>query len=332
MSVENLKFWIDKDGKKLPTENSKYKYNKKLEYLMSNNPNDVISKKAIILRKLFHPIYIRTIPFLSTNSKLVVVRREKIPKDRPIIFVSTHGFRDDIAMALKTAKEHAYLVYASLPDFYYSIDGKILNLNGVYIMDRLDKESKNALRLKIKRGNELGVKNIIICPEGVWCKDPNAILEHLWPGIYHIAKDINGIIMPIASLNKNMKIDNDKHKKVYSILGKPIDITEYSEEEGLEIVRDAMATYKYELLDKYSKSKRDTIGDPELYWNNYVKELIETSKGLYDYRIENSAQYNPKGIVDESEVFKPLENITPSIENSKIYVKTRNIYKKKREH
>ena len=48
--VENLKHWIDRDGN-IVYGNPK-NYNKSLEYLMSYNPKDVVSKKGIRIRKI----------------------------------------------------------------------------------------------------------------------------------------------------------------------------------------------------------------------------------------------------------------------------------------
>ena len=286
MKKENLEYWHDKDGNKVYGD--KKKYNKCLEYLISDNPDDVISKHGIRIRKIFHPTFVKLLP-LTTKNKLKVERRSKIPKGRPIIFVASHGFRDDIALSLKTIKKHAYLVYASIPDFYYSIDGLALWANGVYLMDRKDKDSKAALIPKVKK-------------------------------------------MPVTTLNKDMDIDNDKKKACYSILGDPIDITKYPQEEALDILRSTMALDKIELMQKYSRAKRKDIGDPNVYWNNYVQELIKTSNGLYDYEIENDAEYIPKGKIDEEDVFAPMKNVKVNIGNAKVYAKTYNVTGKQKRY
>ncbi|MGN1000753.1 MAG: lysophospholipid acyltransferase family protein [Bacilli bacterium] len=329
MKKENLEYWYDKDGNKVYGD--KKKYNKCLEYLISDNPDDVISKHGIRIRKIFHPTFVKLLP-LTTKNKLKVERRSKIPKGRPIIFVASHGFRDDIALSLKTIKKHAYLVYASIPDFYYSIDGLALWANGVYLMDRKDKGSKAALIPKVKNGFELGAKNVLICSEGVWNKDPNEPILELWPGVYKMAQELNAVVMPVTTLNKDMDIDNDKKKACYSILGDPIDITKYPQAEALDILRSTMALDKIELMQKYSRAKREDIGDPNVYWNNYVQELIKTSNGLYDYEIENDAEYIPKEKIDEEDVFAPMKNVKVNSGNAKVYAKTYNVTGKQKKY
>ena len=54
MNLENLKYWIDKDGNKV--YGNPKKYNKSLEYLISDNPEDVVSKHGIRIRKIFKQV------------------------------------------------------------------------------------------------------------------------------------------------------------------------------------------------------------------------------------------------------------------------------------
>ena len=146
MNKANLEYWIDKDGNKV--YGNPKKYNKSLEYLISDNPEDVISKRGIKLRKIFHPVFAKLLPLTSQN-KLKIVKdgfgEYEIPKDKKIIYVASHGFKDDVALSLMAAKYHAYMVFASIPDFFYTIDGYALWTNGVFLMDRKDEASKKAL-------------------------------------------------------------------------------------------------------------------------------------------------------------------------------------------
>ena len=201
----------DKDGNKV--YGNPKKYNKSLEYLISDNPEDVISKRGIKLRKIFHPVFAKLLPLTSQN-KLKIVKdgfgEYEIPKDKKIIYVASHGFKDDVALSLMAAKYHAYMVFASIPDFFYTIDGYALWANGVFLMDRKDEASKKALLSKVEYGFEQGLKRVIICPEGVWNKDPNEVILDLWKGSYLAAKENDALIVPISLLNKDMRLDGDR--------------------------------------------------------------------------------------------------------------------------
>lgn len=312
MIRKHLDYWYDKDGNKVYGD--KKKYNKKLEYLLSYDPEEVISKKGLRNRKIINPIY-RNLVSLTTKNKFKIDKESKLPKGRPIIFASTHGFRDDVALAIKTAGKYSYVLYGSLPDFYYSIDGIALWVNGVIMVDRKDKKSTKAALKKMEHAIDLG-SNITIFPEGVWNKSKNKIILKLYPGIYKLAKSKNAIIVPIASIQSG--------NVCYSKRMKPIDIVKLDEEEALKELRDTLCRGKLELMLEHAKISREEIGNEKEYWDAFLEELIKTSNGLYDYEIEDSAEYVDKDIIDEKEVFDPIENIKVNYSNAFVYAKTSN--------
>ena len=314
MLKENLEYWYDENGNKV--YGNKKHYNKKLEYLLSDNPEEVISQTGLEIRKMINPIF-RNVVQLTTKNTFHIERDSDFPKDRPIIFASTHGFRDDVALAIKAAGTHSYLLYGSIPDFYYSIDGIALWANGTVIVDRKDKNSRASSINKMSRVIELG-GNILMFPEGVWNKSENKLVLNLFPGIYRLAKKNNAIIVPIASIQSG---DNCYAKRM-----KPLDIIKYDEIEGLKRLRDELATGKLELMMKHTKMERSNVDDN--YWQAFLEKLISTSNGLYDYEIENSAEYIDKSIIDEKEVFDVVDNIHVNTGNAFVFAKTSNICRK----
>ncbi len=201
-------------------------YNKRLEYLLSNNPEEVLSIPGVKIRKLFNPLF-RTLLPLTTKNKLIVERKARFPKKKKIIFVGTHGFRDDIALTLKTTGTHAYLLFASLPDFFYSIDGYALNIQGVLLMNRKDPASRKAAGPKIDRAIDL-VSRVVILSEGVWNKSPNLLVLKLFPGAYDEAVKKDALILPIATIIEG--------NKCYSKAGDAYDITLMNTADYLEIM------------------------------------------------------------------------------------------------
>lgn len=312
--VERLKYWTDKDGNRV--YGNPKKFNKSLQYLMSYNPEDVISKKGIKIREVFYPVLSKVFPLTSKNKFKVIKsydsngKRIKVPKDKKIIFVANHGFKDDIALSLMTAKYPTYTVFASIPDFFYTIDGYALNLFGTFLMDRRDKLSKASIEPKIDYAFSLGLKRVLFFIEGVWSKSPNELLLKTWKGAYLFAKKNDALLMPITLLNKDMKIDGDLDGKkgiCYSVLGEPVDPSNTSWEELEEILTSAIASKRYELFEKYSESKRDRLGYGMSYWEEYVRELINAANKVkdcsvvmkngetiikdvlaYDYEVENN--------------------------------------------
>ena len=127
-------------------------YNAFLKYLLDNNPEKVLSGKGIFLRKLIHPIVLFVAPKLSPH-KLKILQRTELPKDKQIIFAATHGFKDDIVFTVVTIQRHAYLLFGSLPAFFHTFDGITAWLNGVVLVDRTDKESRKASKIKMCRAS-----------------------------------------------------------------------------------------------------------------------------------------------------------------------------------
>lgn len=386
-------------------------YNKCFEYLLSNDPDDVISKSGILVRKAINPIYRKVIPF-STKNELIIERKEDVSKDKKIIYSATHGFRDDIVLTLKTIDAPVYLLYGSLLDFYYSIDGLALWLNGTIIVDRKDKKSRAAAILKMERALELG-SNLLIYPEGVWNKEQSLIVQKLYTGIYDVAEKEEALVVPIATIQEG--------NKCYSIQGSAYDITNFTKddcddikrlmhknlikcidlivyntkrgatlkqklnyvleklktvngeqdinsiikmldtisileneivktlrkEDDIELsirnllvqardakkiiavqnLRDKMATLKWELYEEHRRTTRESFSnfDPIFtYWDNYLEELIKTANGLYDYEIEDTAEYKDKNEISDIEVFRVLDNVEVTKQNALVLSKTRN--------
>ncbi len=279
---------------------------------MENDPTKVLSERGIRNRKRFHPLFCNVIVPLSTKNKLIVERSADLPSDRPIIFACTHGFRDDVAFSLKAAGSFAYLLYASIPDFYESIDGYALWTNGVIMLDRKNKASRRAAKDKMKYALSLGA-NILMYPEGVWNKTENLIVQKLYPGIYDVAKESGALVVPLATIQEG--------SKVYAIVDDTFNICEYGQQEGLTVLRDKMATAKYELMDKYAHGSRKDIGDARQYWDKFLVDLIATSNGLYDYEIENTAQYIDKRITEPADAFAHLATLQPSLNNAFLFRK-----------
>lgn len=290
-------------------------YNKSLEYLLSNNPDEVLSKNGIKFRKLINPLF-RNLVLLTTKNKLHIERKCNLPTNVPIIFAPTHGFRDDIAFTVNAIGTHAYILYGSLLDFYYSIDGIALWINGTILVNRKDKASRAASKLKMEKAQKLGA-NLILFPEGVWNKTENLIVQKLYPGIYDVAKETGAIIVPIATILEN--------NVCHAIIDEPFDIIKYERNEGLNILRDKMATAKYELMEKYAHIERNKLEPVNKYWEKFLNELIATANGLYDYEIENSAQFIDKNEITEKDAFAPFQNVEMTKENAKVLLKVKEI-------
>ena len=286
--------------------------NRILKYLLKNNPEKVMSRSGYKFRKFISPPVRNVLGPATSKNIYHIDRNHNLPTDRPIIFACTHQCKDDIALALASANRHTYLLFGSLPDFFGTLDGPALWLNGVILVDRKDKGSRKAAIPKMKYAIELGA-DILMYPEGTLNKTENLIVQKLFPGIYSLAKKTNAIITPMAIIQEG--------KDVYSKVCDPFDICKYEKQEGLQLLRDIMATAKYELMEEHSHINRKDIGDANVYWQNEMKELVNSLLPFYDFEIENNSQFIDKHDIPYEQVFTHLQNITPTINNAFLFNK-----------
>ena len=288
-------------------------YNKFLEKYLDYAPEKVVSKKGVVIRKMISPVLRFVVPFVTPNSKLTVVRRAKLPK-QPVIFAATHGFREDVEHTVVMAGRQAYMLNGVPKQLFNSFDGITAWLAGMVIIDRTDKESRASSIDKLVRVLKLG-SSVIMYPEGTWNKSPNELVSGLFPGIYDVAQKSGALVAPIATYRNG--------KKAYGITEEAFDICQYSREEGIQILRDKMATMQYELIEKYGVANRDDFPYGEAadkYWTNFIDGLMAEVE-FYDYEVELHTKYRPKGITSPKDAFAFMEELVPNKNNLFLFKK-----------
>lgn len=288
-------------------------YNKFLERYLDYNPEKVISKKGVIVRKIISPVLRFVVPFVTPNSKLTIVRRAKLPR-KPVIFAATHGFREDVEHTVVMAGRQAYVLNGVPSQVLHSFDGITSWLAGMVMIDRTDKESRSSAVDKLVRVLKLG-SSVIMYPEGTWNKSPNELVSGLFSGVYEVAKRSGALVVPVATYRNG--------KKAYGISEEAFDICQYEKEEGVQILRDKMATMQYELMEKYGVCSRKDFPykqDAERYWKNFVDGLMAEVE-FYDYEVELHTKYRPKGITSPKEAFAFMENLIPNRNNAFLFRK-----------
>lgn len=288
-------------------------YNRFLKYLLSYDPEECISRAGIRVLKMINPIIRLFIP-LTTPTKLIVDRRAAVPKSRPAIFVSTHGFKEDIEDALLLANRQAYILIGSLSQIFRSFQGITAWAAGTVLVDRDDKRSRAASREKLIRALNLGA-NVIIFPEGTWNKSPNLLMNKLFPGVYDIAKATSAPIVPIATMRVG--------KKVYGIMAEAFDITAYDRKAGMTVLRDKLDTLRWELMDKYAHACRADLPYGEeaaRQWQSHIDGLMAEVK-YYDYDVELHTKFVDKTITEPEDAFRHLDSLIPCHENAFLFDK-----------
>lgn len=275
--------------------------------LLSCDPDKMISKSSIRVRKILHPILLKLLPaFLEY--KQVIERKIDIPQE-PVIWCPTHCFKDDVAASIGTAR-HAYILFGSFPMFFNTLDGVGAYINGVAMCNRKVKASKLASMEAAKRLLNMGM-DMLVFPEGVWNKTPDKLILPLWPGAYRLAKETGCKIVPVIHYLA------DPHKKykgnvIHTVIVDPISLEGLSEQEGLELLRDTMATWYFLMMEKYGQTTRQELLEgfesADEAWEAYLAMHTGCVK-YYDKEIELCADYRPKHIVRPEDVWQSVANI-----------------------
>ena len=290
-----------------------------LSHLLSQDPGRMISRGSMALRRAVHPLLLFLLPlflerkqvFESKNALLGIDAPdtpEKLPGE-PVIWCPNHGFKDDIAASIGAAR-HAYIFFGSLPAFFNTFDGIGAYVNGVVLCNRKVRASRGASMAAARRAMEMGV-DMIVFPEGVWNKTPDKLLLDFWPGAYRLAAETGSKIIPVV----HYLADPDKKYRgnvIHTVIGDPISMAGLSEQEGLALLRDTMATWYFLLMEKYGRTTRkELLGRYSSADEAWEAHLALTTGGVkyYDREIELCADHRPRDIVRPEEVWQRVAEI-----------------------
>ena len=101
----------------------------------------------------------------------------------------------------------------------------------------------------------------------------------MWPGAYRLAKETGSKIVPVIHYLA------DPHKKykgnvIHTVVADPISIEELSEQEGIQLLRDTIATWYFLMMEKYGQSTREELlegyENADDAWESYISKHIST--------------------------------------------------------
>ena len=289
----------------------KIMYNKCLEPLLSNEPKKTITKFGIRVRKLMYPLLAAVVPH-TLQRKVIVVGRGNIPKGKPVIFASVHGFAEDAQAMFIAANRSVYILNGSVPLVMNTPLGILNWIAGMIVVCRDDKESRKAAKAKMIYAINNGA-SVALYPEGTWNKSPNQVISGLFLGVYAVAKATGASVVPVAHQREE--------DMVYSIVGDAFDISGMEQADAMEIVKEKLATLKWELIETYSNCKRSDLpygAEADRYWKNHIDSLM-TEVPFYDYELEKHAKYVDKGVTLLDEAFGFFKKLKPNMNTAFLY-------------
>ena len=320
---------------------------KNYSYLLDNDIDVSLPKSDFEKGKIIHKIIIKLGKYFLNNPQIIEDRakllegdNETFPEedrdsfkgkvkvgDEPVIFVTNHGFKDDVLATILASEKRAYIVFGSLPQFYGTIDGLLACKNGVVMVNRKVSESKRSSIEKSKYVLENGI-SLMVCPEGVWNKKPNGGMLDFWSGFYRIAKKSDGTfykIVPIIHYIKNTH-KAGKDNPIHTVVDNPIVLDGMNEKEGIEYVRNRMQTWYWKLMENYGKSSREELlagyNNTTEAWEDELEKRVATT-GKYDIEIEICADKRRKD--EPLQVWEPIANQEITKENALEVTKAREL-------
>ncbi len=285
-------------------------------YLMEEDPNKAISKLDVKLRKPMCKI-IKLIGPMFLPGKHVIENKKQLedssskekdtivlPKE-PVIWAPNHCFQEDALSSLMTAQRSAYVLIGNPARVYNDIEGIPALINGTILVNRKNKRSRRASVKKCERVLELG-SDLIMFPEGVRNKTPNALSLNLYSGVYNIAKEKNVKIIPVIHY-KNDFLETTKNQIIHTVIDDPIDCSNLTKEETLLKIKDSYAYWTYLMMEKYGQSTREKELNGEIESEKVWEEKLNNRQlKRYNLELESSSTYYSSS---EKEYYKALEDI-----------------------
>ena len=293
------------------TQRERDMYNKMLERLLLNDPQKTISSFGIRIRKALYPVFRFIIP-KTLGRRLVLVSRGKYRQNEPLLFVSTHEFREDAEAAYMAAGMPVYLLNGSVSIVMNSFDGITNWLAGMILVDRASRDSSKAAKEKMIYAIERGA-SIVIYPEGTWNKSPNQLIGGLFPGVYAVARATGARVVAMAHQREN--------DVIYSKVGDAFDVSRMSQSDAMETIKEQMGTLKYELIEEFGKGSRADLphgSQADIFWKNHIDALM-AEVPHYDYELEKHTKYIEKEVTPPYDAFSFYKNMKPDRNNAFLY-------------
>lgn len=225
---------------------------------------------------------------------------EMLP-DRPVIFAFNHSAFPDIPLAMRSIGKHSYVLLGR--QRLWKTDKLFFELNGCIWVDRKDRSNTNAAKAVLTKHLEKG-RNILWFPEGTWNLTDNLLMLPMKWGIIEVARNAGAQIIPAALMY-------DREKLVCHVsYGTPI-VPPPDNLEGIRLLRDSMATLRWEQYEADGVLKRSEVDVEELRAEQ-MSAVEEYSPLQWDY--EQSIIYHP--YVTEAEAFSFMEKLIPGRENA----------------
>ena len=187
-------------------------------------------------------------------------------------------------------------------------------LNGIVYVDRNDEKSRKDSVKKMEYLLNHG-SSVLIFPEGGWNNTENLLVQRLFASPYMLNCSTGKKVVPVAIYK------DEDHDVIYVRAGEPMDLSKYDKKEALGLLRDAMATEMYTLIEEHSTPivRSELTGDIHMnFMESRRKEYMGTpwTRDVWD---EELTVYQPKDITTIQQINEVVDRVHITPENAGIY-------------
>lgn len=280
--------------------------------LENANINNFTSITGLKIRRIINrPV--RYILKKATKGNVIVENYPELEKNKPYIFAATHSFVEEISATLSAIDRSAYTLCGTTDQFEHNPKMYFNWLTGVIFVDRYSEESRKSSIPKMEKVLKNG-SSILIFPEGGLNNSENLLVMKLFPGVYKLSRNTEIEVVPISTFNEHGS------KDIYVSASDPLPLYKYEKKEALILLRDALATMKYNQIDNHAtKLKREELpDDPRLcFMEERRKEYLNT-KWTHDVWDEELTVFKDKENPTPVEVRESIDNIDVNSSNAGI--------------
>lgn len=259
--------------------------------------------------KLISFIYRMVIKYFY-KKEIIVDQKVKLDKNKRYIFASNHSFYLDGASITATVDRNCYALFGATEQLYFDIHTFFVWLSGLIYVNRFDKQSRKDSLEKMNRVLKAG-NSVLIFPEGKWNDTENLLCQKIFAGAYNLSLQNNVEVIPISVYNETFG------KNIYISYGKPLELYNYDKDEGLQILRDSLATMFYNQIEKYSKPFIRAKIEGDIHFNYMEERMFEYSKAKWrsDYCWDDELFTYKAGNIDLEDVWKDIGKVKIDINN-----------------
>lgn len=320
--MEQIKLLSYEEEKKL-TKNELIKYYAELREYLVSQPYSNFSKLGIATREKIN-VMIKKILNVIIKYDIKIDGLDNIP-DSTVIYASSHQDFNDIINSIYACPEHILTLNASNISMILKM---LLNINGVFFVNRDDKNSRFNSKLEMSKAVLKG-RSVNLYPEATWNCSPNKLHLPLYIGMVDVARITGAPIIPVVQeyTYDQSKLDGKSHvDSVHIMFGKPVYVSIFDDRfEKLEAFDEIFSTLKWRLLEEKGVYDRNSITN-QLYID-YIKarindwkipkndiyeerkQVLHADSDFYLFHYVNDVDFNEKGDLLPTEYVRRLNEI-----------------------